>query len=115
MTATQHTPGPWTDHAHEFENGGYQIWITGPDGKEIIHWQGFDHSDGRTSKARTKARRVADAAFIVRACNKFDALATLLTAAIDHIDSNTGGAGDAERIKFKAKCRALISGLGKHP
>ena len=77
-----HTPEPWG----LFNRNGV-VAIVAPDGKEVVHWTGFD-------AATAKEQPIANASFIVRAVNSHADLLTALegvTKAAELLYQNSEG------------------------
>lgn len=100
-TKATHTPGPW-------KTGGVMTRVEVlPDGWNMPMCVADCHTK---SAPNSEAERVANAAFIVRACNSHDALVAALCRAVDASNAhNAGGHIDYDWIGEAERALALAT------
>ena len=100
-TNAQHTPGPWHLLSGKLrpQFSAEIVEIRGKGKTPIVSWAGFDDS------SRPLKEHLANAAFIVQACNSFDDLLAAAEAALTHHSILAG----TEMAPWRAQLRAAIA------
>lgn len=108
---TQHTPTPW-------KHIGREIWVQTPEGERLLTRSEEEIPTSWGLNASSDVA-IANAAFIVRACNAHEELQAILNQALYYVDACRSGAtysAPEENAEEMAKAiRSKIAEVGGQP